>query len=57
MWPEPRGRIRWIASCMPVITPTTLMSSWRRIDSTDSSANGVTGMIPALLTTTSSGPS
>src|ERR1700704_4090845 len=33
------------------------MSSWRLSEASDSSANGVTGMIPALLTTTSSGPS
>src|SRR6185295_10776424 len=33
------------------------MSSWRLIDSSDSSTKGVTGMIPALLITTSTGPS
>src|SRR4051794_32154681 len=33
------------------------MSSWRFSESSDSSAKGVTGMIPALLTTMSSGPS
>src|SRR6187549_694355 len=33
------------------------MSSWRRIESSLSSASGVTGMIPALLISTSSGPS
>src|SRR4051812_15035156 len=33
------------------------MSTWRRTESAFSSTNGVTGMIPALLTTTSIGPS
>ena len=33
------------------------MSIWRRIESSLSSTNGVTGMIPALLITTSTGPS
>src|SRR6188474_1449513 len=33
------------------------MSSWRLIESSDSSTKGVTGMIPALLITTSTGPS
>src|SRR5207344_3462705 len=34
-----------------------LMSSWRLIEASDSSTSAVTGMIPALLTTTSTGPS
>src|SRR3954451_9485825 len=33
------------------------MSSWRRIEPSLSSTNGVTGITPALLTTTSTGPS
>src|ERR1700679_1230127 len=33
------------------------MSSWRRIESSDSSTIAVTGMIPALLMTVSTGPS
>ena len=57
MWPLWRGAIRSIASWVPVMTPCRLMSTWRRTESSLSSTNGVTGMIPALLTITSIGPS
>ena len=39
------------------MTPIRLISIWRRKESSDSSMNGVVGMIPALLTITSRGPS
>src|SRR4051794_4585607 len=55
--PRPRGRSRLIASWEPLMTPPTLMSIWRRTEASLSSSNGVTGMIPALLITASSGPS
>ncbi len=57
IWPRPRGSIRASASFVPCSTPWTLMSTWRRATSSCSSTNGDSGMIPALLTNTSSGPS
>ena len=57
MWPERRGTMRRIASCVPWMTACRLISSWREMLSGVSSTSGVTGMIPALFTSTSSGPS
>jgi len=57
MWPLLRGIIRAIASWVPWMTPIRLISIWRRNESSGSSTNGVTGMIPALLISTSIGPS
>ena len=51
MWPLLRGIIRAIASWVPWMTPIRLISIWRRNESSASSTNGVTGMIPALLIT------
>ena len=56
MWPVPRGRMRRIASCVPWMTARRLISSWREMLSGDSCSSGVIGMIPALLTSTSTGP-
>ena len=57
MWPVPRGFIRRIASLEPWMTAWRLSSSWRIAVASDSSSNGPIGMIPALLTTMSIGPS
>ena len=56
MWPLPRGRIRRTASFDPWITAWRSISSMRMTVASSSSANGPTGMIPALLTRTSIGP-
>jgi hypothetical protein len=57
MWPRPRCFIFGTTSLHPVMTPMTLMSIWRRVVASSSSSNGPSGMIPALLTSTSTGPS
>ena len=57
MWPRPRCFIFGMTSLHPVMTPTTLMSIWRRVVASSSSSNGPSGMMPALLMSTSTGPS
>ena len=58
MWPDRRGRIRSSASFVPFMTPCRFTSTILRVVSSSSSANGQpTSMIPALFTSTSSGPS
>src|SRR4051794_6568469 len=54
--PRPRAWKRGRTSFMPLMTPWTLMSTWRRVLSSVSSRKGPRGMIPALLTKTSMGP-
>jgi hypothetical protein len=49
--------MRTTACWLPWITACRLISSWRTMLSGRSCANPVTGMIPALLTSTSIGPS
>ncbi len=56
MCPRPRGRNRCSASFEPMMTPMTLTSTSLLVAGSASSTNGPTGMIPALLTSTSSGP-
>src|SRR3954469_14645516 len=55
--PGRRGFMRRTASLEPWITAWRLSSSWRIAVASDSSSNGPIGMIPALLTTMSIGPS
>ena len=57
MWPEPRATIAGSASFMPRITPWRFTSTCRRVHASSSSRNGPTCITPALLTSTSSGPS
>ncbi len=57
MWPRSRGIMRSSASFMPRITPWRLMSTIRRAVRSSSSMKRPTCMIPALFTSTSSGPS
>src|SRR5881227_3415062 len=56
MWPRPRRSLPGRASFVPVRQPRTLTSKTRRATSSGSSIIGPMGMIPALLTSTSSGP-
>src|SRR4051794_2918544 len=56
-WPVLRPRKRGSASLTPNRTPLTLMSIWRWVVRSSSSRNDPSCMIPALLMTTSSGPS
>src|SRR4051794_4522718 len=56
-WPVLRCTKRGSASFIPNITPWTLMSTCRRVVLSSSSRNSPSCMIPALLTSTSSGPS
>lgn len=55
--PCPRGNSRCTASFDPYSTPSKLTSTILRVMASASSCNAPTGMIPALLTKTSSGPS
>ena len=57
MCPVPRGFIRRMASLVPWMTAWRLISSSRIAVASSSSSNGPIGMIPALLTSTSIGPS
>ena len=56
-WPRLRGRKRSSASLEPRMTPLRLMSIIRAAVASVSATNGPIGMIPALLISTSSGPS
>src|SRR3954452_7479619 len=55
--PVRRGFIRRTASLEPWMTAWRLSSSWRSAVASVSSSNGPIGMMPALLTTMSIGPS
>ena len=57
MCPRPRGTIRSRPSFIPRITPWMLMSTIRRAVRSSSSMNLPICMIPALLISTSTGPS
>ena len=55
-WPRPRSTIPGSAARMPLIGPITFTSKMAPVVASASSRNGPSGMIPALLTSTSRGP-
>ena len=55
-WPRLRAIMRGSAIFMPWMTPWRLMSTMRTAVASSSSMKRPTGMMPALLTSTSSGP-